>query len=82
MSNKCESTTKPSQWWDKENIEFPDCIRGATVEIDGVKMCMQHAGQIAIQILINESRCKYIDTAARDRVCKLDEKWAGYVKGI
>jgi hypothetical protein len=37
------------------------CARGATVEIDGKRLCRQHAGSIAIDELVKLSRAQHFD---------------------
>ena len=74
--SQCEATTNPCYWWDSERIEFPRCSKGATVEIDGVKMCLQHAGTMAVLKLIGMGKAKKIkDSPAlcatqADNMCK------------
>lgn len=40
----------------------PDkCTRGGTVRIDGVVLCRQHAGSIAIEELVKLSRAEHLE---------------------
>ena len=57
---KCEATTNPSYWWIPNKIDFPQCSKGASVNIDGINLCRQHAGQIALQKLVNSGEVKQI----------------------
>lgn len=43
-------------------IDFPQCSRSATVEIDGIHMCLQHAGTIAVQKLVSLGMAKIVKT--------------------
>lgn len=45
---KCEATTNPCFWWDPKKIEFPKCTHKASVKIDGLNLCVKHAGTLAI----------------------------------
>lgn len=70
---KCEATTKPCYWWDKSKIDFKQCSKNATVEIDGVKMCLQHAGTIAVIKLIHMGMCKKITDYPYSPLCELND---------
>lgn len=74
----CESTIEPILWWNVDKIDFPDCKRHASVNIDGINLCLQHAGAIAIQILLNDGRCKKI--SENPRLCPISDRWVDKVK--
>ena len=72
---KCCATTHPCFWWDDRYIDFPRCRNNASVEIDGLPFCLQHAGKLAVLKLIAKGEAKKLkDTPA---LCSLDkDKWA------
>lgn len=78
---KCEASTNPCYWWmGKEHIEFPDCTRGASLNVDGINLCASHAWAIAIQKLILEGEIKYIDGKAPEHMCNLGDRWAKHMR--
>lgn len=81
-SIRCEATTNPCHWWDDDKIEFPQCRNSASVNIDGVNMCMQHAGTIAIIKLINEGKAEKLETAnPNGPLCSLHgDRWEKHVR--
>lgn len=76
--SRCEATTDPCYWWDDRKITFPRCRRSASVEIDGVKMCVQHAGTFSILKLIHMGEATKLESAAKNGpLCSLHgDKWA------
>ena len=85
MSDKkivCEATMQPKKWWNPDEIEFPQCSKRASVQIDGINLCLQHAGLIAVQKLINKGEIVYLKDAPKNNsLCPAHrDRWAGKVK--
>lgn len=76
---KCEATTNPTMFWDKDLVDFPQCKRGATVKIDDVPMCLQHAGIVAVQKLIHSGQAEVLRKHAVRSSCNLD-RWRSHVE--
>lgn len=79
--DKCEATTNPCFWWDEDRISFPVCSRAASVEIDGVKMCLQHAGTMAVLKLIAIGDAKKLPGVNSGPLCDMyQDKNVKYIK--
>jgi len=75
---KCEATTYPIYWWSKQDIDFKPCSRNASVRIDGINLCMQHAGTIAVLKLIHHNMAEKLSTANQyGPLCPLknEDRW-------
>ena len=75
-NEKCEATTNPICFvytLNENEDRFPRCRKGQTVEIDGLKLCRQHAGQIALMKLIGRGEV----TVLRDTLsCKTFDNYS------
>ena len=78
---RCEATTKPAHWWDPNKVDYPQCKHNASVEIDGIKLCLQHAGTIAVVKLIHLGMAKKIAVYANSPLCEIDQSdWRQRIK--
>lgn len=78
--SRCQATTQPCYWWSSEKIEFRQCTKGATVEIDGVKMCLQHAGTLAVLKLIAQGNAKKLKDTGPLCDINQDKRWTKKIK--
>jgi hypothetical protein len=73
---KCEATCHPCYWWHPDEIKFPQCSRNASVEIDGVNLCLSHAGTIAILKLLAKGEIRRLETAnPNGPLCQVKDRW-------
>lgn len=73
MKIQCEATTKPAYWWNDNLIEYPQCKHNASVEIDGIKLCLQHAGTIAVIKLLHLGLAKKLPNIPQTSpLCEID----------
>ena len=62
---ECEATCAP--WFGYRSSEkrvvriIQDCSHQAAVRIDGINLCLKHAGTIAVRKLLNEGSAEIID---------------------
>jgi hypothetical protein len=79
---KCEATTDPTLWWRPDSIDFKPCKRNASVRIDGINLCLQHAGGIAVQKLLNSGDAVRLDTANPygPLNCTIKDRYKKYIK--
>lgn len=65
---QCEATT----------FQAEQCSFGSRYDIDGIKLCHQHAGPVTIQKLININQCFKLEitgVAGPDSLCKMETKY-------
>lgn len=75
---RCEATTDPTLWWRRSQIDFPQCSRQASVLIDGLHLCLQHAGSIAVQKLIH--RGEVINLKQTGPLCDAGQRWVRHMR--
>jgi hypothetical protein len=72
-SLQCEAPVPTDESWNpawlisrreravRKGYDPEKCTRGATIRIDGVPLCRQHAGSIAIATLVREARAEHLE---------------------
>ena len=77
---RCEATTKPKFAWLKGEIEWPQCKNNASVVIDDIHLCLQHAGTMAVQKLIAMVHCKFVKGNKTTVLCEINDKHTEHLK--
>jgi len=67
---KCEATCKPWLGYKNKWI-IQECSHSASVNIDGINLCLKHAGTIAVRKLVNAKMAKTINK--NNNLCNLDK---------
>jgi len=50
---------------------FPQCSCSARVEIDGINLCLKHAGTLAVVKLLNNKQAKVLNTWYKNDICSI-----------
>ena len=56
----CDATCKPWTHWGTGQYIEQECSRRASVRIDGLNLCLTHAGAIAVRKLISEGMAEQL----------------------
>lgn len=69
---RCEATTTIDLWdFERGPDKFHQCKRDAKVEVCGVKLCVTHAGPVAIMKLLELGDAKPLQCLLRGSLCDL-----------
>lgn len=69
---ECEATCKPWFHYSSHKMIIQDCSHQASVRIDGINLCLKHAGAIAVRKLINEGMAETLDKTHKPSICSMD----------